>query len=120
MPLKIIDNIEDYKVMYLTSQDSPNMVDSVDLLFMKGQLKTSKDNRSKFLYPLYKPFAIEVRVTLYALMDYYELTNQKEIKIYEFCDWLSEKKRYRNYLILLWITNKLKVYSKDSYFFNIF
>lgn len=118
MPIRIIDNISDYNVSYTLSKQFNNSMDSVDLLFEKGLLKTTKNNDCKFLFPIFKPYSILTRLVIYGLMDYRELANENEFKVYEFVDWLSADKRYRNYLILVWITKKLKEHHKDSYFFN--
>ena len=118
MPIKIIDNISDYYTTYCISEEFNSNMDSVDLLFEKGLLKTTKNNDCKFLFPIFKPYAILTRIVIYALMDYRELAQENEFKVYEFVDWLSADKKYRNYLILVWITKKLKEHKKDNYFFQ--
>lgn len=121
MPLQIIDDVSKYRVVYNTSTDLNNYnLTSLDLLFEKGMLKTNSEKNVKYLFPIFRPYAILVRILFYSLMDYRELIGENEFKSYLFIDWLSSQKRYRNYLVLVWLTKKLKEIEKDNYFYKKF
>lgn len=117
MPVRIIEDVSDYVVFYNLNNQYEDSMDSVDLLFEKGMLKTTKSNDCKFLFPIFRHEAIAVRLIVYALMDYKELFGN-EFKTYQFVDWVSKGKLYKNYLILVWITKKHKEMKKNEYYFN--
>lgn len=102
------NNLEQYKVAFVPFNINIDKYDDIELFFYKGMIRTSgKDNYINVgINENNKTFVI-MRLIIYALFDWYELTKSNEVMLKDFLDWLRADYKYTNYLILVYLHHKL-------------
>lgn len=115
------DNMHKYKSCYIPENVDIEKYDVIELFINKAMLRTPSGYLDVSLSPS-KYETIFLRIFIYALVDYYDITKQTDINYVKFQTYIGVKENYTRYLPLVYLywllVNNDKKKSTSSEIYN--
>ncbi len=115
-----LDNLQKYKTGFIGSNSNLDKYDDVELFLFKGMIKNSNDNIIAVPLNPNNIASISLRICLYALIEYSNTNDTREISYSYFSSWLLANHKYSQYLPLLYYSHKLKLNKEMIEKFNVY
>jgi hypothetical protein len=108
------DNMDKYKCCYIQENVDIEKYEPIELFFNKSMIRTASGYIDTSLN-LKNYETIFLRIMIYALIDYYDITNKTDINYKQFMLWVSRIDIYSRYFPLVYIYWKLTMNESKKY-----